>query len=218
MSLLKGVFNRWSGSDKEVPSRVLESPKDLQVGDIIKFGFAAQEGIGNKTFTVEAINTSDLGGEDKKKTFFTIESTGERFRLAVVGNGTDELLEIARQVLPDDVRQVFDVDAFINLLDPDTGVNHILERIAEPAFLNGWTAPVYRQEAGHNAYSYSGDYRDRRLPDDADEGEAFSYYFLVSDDRRFALEVQVYDGGRTNVYLITYLPVSKIEELWPAKG
>ncbi len=217
MSLLKGIFNKGRGADKNIPARSLDHPRDLQAGDIIKLGFAAQEGIGNRSFTVETVTTFDLG-ENHQKTVFTIETAGERFRMAVVRDGMDEWLEIARQVLPDDVQQVFDVEAFINLLDPDTGVNHVLERIHEPDFLTDWTAPVYRQEAGHNAYYYSDDYRDSELPHDADEGEAFSYYLLVSDDRRFALEVQVYDGGRTEVYLIVYLPVSKIEELWPAKG
>jgi hypothetical protein len=216
MSFIKGIFK---GRKKDTTApRSLDHPRDLQSGDIVKLGFAAQEGIGNRSFTVETIATCDLGGEGRKKTVFTIESAGERFRAAVVRDGVDEWLEIARQVLPDDVQQVFDVEDFINLLDPDTGVNHVLERTSELAFLAGWTAPVYRQEAGHNAYYYSGDYRDCELPHDADEGEAFSYYLLVSDDRKFALEVQVYDGGRTEVYLIVYLPVSKIEELWPVKG
>lgn len=214
MSFFKSIFGGHRTQEESSP-RSLDHPRDLQIGDIIKFGFAPQTGISNQAFTVEGINTCDLGGEDKKKIVFTIEGGGQRFRLAVVEERTGARLEIARAVLPDDVRQVFDIDAFVDLLDPDTGVNHVLERMGEPDYLVGWTAPVYRQEAGHNAYYYTGDYRHRLLPQDAEEGEAFSYYLLVSDDRRFALEAQVYEGGRTKVYLLANLAPSKAEELWP---
>ncbi len=215
MGLLKGIWGGRRGG-KEAPPRALDHPKDLKVGDIVKFGFAAQEAISNRTFKVEGITTLDLGGEAHKKTLFTIEGEGGRLRLAVVRDGRGERLELGRSVLPDDVEQTFPMEAFVDLLDPDTGVHHVLERIGEPPHLAGWAGPVYRQEAGHNAYRYAGDYRKRALPLDADTGDAFSYYLLVSDDRQFALEVQVYDGGRTEVYLLAHVALSKIEELWPA--
>ena len=215
MGIFRGIFGgRRRGKDSTV--RVLEHPRDLGVGDILKFGFASQQGISNQSFTVRDINTCDLGGEAHKKVLFSIEGAELRCRLAVVEDGAGERLEVGRTLMPDDVAQVFERDAFIDLLDSDTGVHHALERAGEPAFLAGWTACEYRQEAGHNAYVYAGNYRARPMPLDADEGDAFSYYFLMADDRQFALEVQVYDGGRTEVYLLCYLRISKIEELWPA--
>ena len=51
---------------------------------------------------------------------------------------------------------------------------------------------------------------------DLDGWEAFDYSLLVSDDRQFALQTEVYDGGRTEVFLLVYLPLDKIEELYPA--
>ena len=214
MAILKGLFR--GGNEEKDATRTLDHPKDLKPGDIVKFGFAAQDGISNQSFRVVDVNALDLGGERHKKAVFALEGPEARLRLAVVQTDQGERLEIGRSVLPEDVEQVFDVDAFIDLLDPDTGVNHVLERTGEPGHLAGWSASVYRQEAGHNAYYFRGDYRSRLLPEDADAGDAFSYYLLVSDDRKFGLEAQVYDGGRTEVFLLAYLPVSKIEELWPA--
>ncbi|VFM96362.1 MAG: hypothetical protein BECKG1743D_GA0114223_100494 [Candidatus Kentron sp. G] len=214
MSLLKSLFRGRQETGRDT-SRTLEHPKDLQLGDIIKFGFTGQQHLSNQSLRVEDINTCDLGGEQHKKTVFTLQGTGaEEIRLAVVDNGQGERIELGCPVFPEDVVRIFDQDAFIDLLDPETGVHHILERDSEPEPLTGWTASVYRQEAGHNAYYHSGDYRSRQLPD-FEQDNAFSYYFLVSDDRQFGLEVQVYDGGRTNVYLLVYLPISRIEELWP---
>nr|VFK52929.1 MAG: hypothetical protein BECKTUN1418F_GA0071002_10157 [Candidatus Kentron sp. TUN]VFK53495.1 MAG: hypothetical protein BECKTUN1418E_GA0071001_10178 [Candidatus Kentron sp. TUN] len=217
MSILKNLF-RSVRKDTEDTPRVLEHPGDLQLGDIVKFGFAGQGGISNQSLRVEDINTCDLGGEKHKKTLFTLQGTDSHMRLAVVDQGQGERVEIGTAVFPEDVERIFDMDAFIDLLDPETGVHHILERIKEPKRLTGWIGPVYRQEAGHNAYYHTGDYRYRQLPDSEEEGDAFSYYLLVSDDRQFGLEVQVYDGGRTDVYLLVYLAVSKIEELWPTAG
>jgi len=216
MGFLKGIFGGRQGGQDD-PPRSLNHPRDLRVGDIVKFGFASQEALSNRTYMVESVDTCDLGGEAHMKTLFTIEGESRRLRLAVVTDRTGDRLELGLMVLPDDVRQIFDVDAFIDLLDPETGIAHVLERIGEPQHLDGWTARIYRQEAGHNAYYHTGDYRGRALPQDADEGTAFSYYSLVSDDRQFALEVQVYDGGRTEVYLLAYFPISKIDEMWPAK-
>nr|VFJ73252.1 MAG: hypothetical protein BECKFM1743C_GA0114222_107153 [Candidatus Kentron sp. FM]VFJ77384.1 MAG: hypothetical protein BECKFM1743A_GA0114220_109801 [Candidatus Kentron sp. FM]VFK20781.1 MAG: hypothetical protein BECKFM1743B_GA0114221_107282 [Candidatus Kentron sp. FM] len=214
MSLLKSLFRSRQEAGQDT-SRVLEHPKDLQLGDIVEFGFTGQQRISNQSLRVEDIDTCDLGGEQHKKTVFTLRGTGtEEIRLAVVDNGQGERIELGCPVFPEDVARIFDQDAFIDLLDPETGVHHILERDGEPEQLAGWTASVYRQEAGHNAYYHPGDYRFRQLPD-FEEDNAFSYYFLVSDDRQFGLEVQVYDGGRTNVYLLVYLPISRIEELWP---
>nr|VFK28284.1 MAG: hypothetical protein BECKMB1821G_GA0114241_103530 [Candidatus Kentron sp. MB]VFK32521.1 MAG: hypothetical protein BECKMB1821I_GA0114274_103410 [Candidatus Kentron sp. MB]VFK75957.1 MAG: hypothetical protein BECKMB1821H_GA0114242_103710 [Candidatus Kentron sp. MB] len=215
MSILKNLF-RGVRKETEDTSRVLQHPRDLRIGDIVKFGFAAQQDISNKTFRVEGIDTCDLGGEPHKKTLFTLNGAGARIRLAVADTGQGERLEVGRAVLPEDVEQIFDMDAFLDLLDPETGVHHVLERIGEPVHLAGWVGPVYRQEAGHNAYYHAGDYRARPLPDTEDEGDAFSYYLLVSDDRKCGVEVQVYDGGRTEVYLLVYLTTTKIEELWPA--
>nr|VFJ59967.1 MAG: hypothetical protein BECKDK2373C_GA0170839_107618 [Candidatus Kentron sp. DK] len=218
MSLLKTLF-RSRNSGKKNPVRVLEHPRDLQVGDIVRFGFTAQEGIGNQSFRVEAIDTCDLGGEQHKKTLFLLRGTGFEVRLSVADNGHGqamaERIEVGRSVVPEEVAQIFDQDAFIDLLDPETGVNHLLERVGEPGHLAGWTGGVYCQEAGHNAYYHAGDYRFRQLPDSEEEAEPFSYYFLRGNDRGFGLEIQVYDGGRTDVYLLVYLSVSTIEELWP---
>nr|VFK03246.1 MAG: hypothetical protein BECKH772B_GA0070898_103392 [Candidatus Kentron sp. H]VFK03724.1 MAG: hypothetical protein BECKH772A_GA0070896_103482 [Candidatus Kentron sp. H]VFK06232.1 MAG: hypothetical protein BECKH772C_GA0070978_103361 [Candidatus Kentron sp. H] len=214
MSLLKTLF-RAVRKDGENPSRALDHPKDLQPGDIVKFGFIGPRALSNQSFRVAEINTCDLGGEQHKKTLFTLQGTDAEIRLAVVDNGRGEQIEVGRAVLPEDVERLFDRDAFIDLLDPETGVHHILERDDEPEYLAGWTGPVYRQEAGHNAYFHTGDYRSQRLPDSEEESDGFSYYFLVSDDRQFGLEAQVYDGGRTAVYLLVYLATSRIEELWP---
>ncbi len=212
MGFFKGIF----GGDEqpERPVRTLDHPKSLQIGDMLKLGFTGEEGLSAQTFTVKGIDTQDLGGEALKKALFNVEGVDGHYRMAVVKERGEEWLEVARQCYPEDVLSIFEQEAFIDLLDPETGVNHSLARIGEPAEFSGWTCAAYRQEAGHNAYFHHGDYRNRSIT--YVQGEAFSYYRLVSDERLCALEVQVYDGGRTDVWLCKLLPLHKVEELWPA--
>ena len=209
------LFGKLFGSD-EPTVRSLTTVNELEPGDFLKFGFNALEGLSNQSLSVDSVATHDLGGESKKKILFELRGSSLRLRLAQIREGRGERLEIARQIYPDDVESCFDVEAFINLLDPDTGVNHVLKRTGKLPELSGWLGKTYRQEAGHNAYLYPKDYRHKSMPADATQGSEHSYYLLVTDDRNYGLEVQVYDGGQTDVWLLVYLDPDTLEEMWPS--
>lgn len=209
MGFFKSVFGK---NEPEVTTRSLEHATDLEPKDIVKFGFSAQQILSNQSFKVRKVQTLDTGGEHKKKTLFTLEGNDKDLRLSVC----DDNIELALQIYPDDVSQMFDVDAFVEMLDSDSGVHHMLKSTATPDQFSAWVGSTYRQEAGQNAYLYNQDYRNRTMPTDGSTGHEFSYYYLITDNRQHALEVHVFDGGQTNVYLVAYLALNKIEELWPA--
>ncbi len=50
----------------------------------------------------------------------------------------------------------------------------------------------------------------------SDDEQACDYFRLTSKDKKAAIEVFVFDGGRTDVYFIKYLPLYKIEAMMPA--
>ena len=50
------------------------------------------------------------------------------------------------------------------------------------------------------------------------DAEGVDHYRLVSDDRRHAVEIQVFDSGRTDVLAVALLTPGSVEELWPAGG
>ena len=208
-------FGKVFGKESSGP-RSLTSATDLEPGDFVKFGFNALADLSNQSLSVDSVSTQDLGGEDKKKVLFELQGSSVRLRLAQVRGGQGDKLEIGRQIYPEDVEQCFKIKAFIDLLDTDTGVNHVLKRKGKPDSLSGWLGKTYRQEAGHNAYLYDADYRHKPMPDDASTGRDHSYYYLVTDDRDYALEVQVFDGGQTDVWLLVYLDLDVLEEMWPA--
>jgi len=203
-------------NDKSEPRR-LDNPRDFQLGDILKFGFMAAVGVSNGEFAVKAINTYDTTPGQKPKTVFTLEGVEGEFFLAVLAQRRREILEIGRRIFPDDVEVIFDIDAFGAVLSPGSGTQHILNRHNEPERLMGWTAAVYYQEAGIEGYFYSGDYRGNALPESGEGYTAFDHYLLVSPDRSHGLQAEVYDGGRTEVTLLCYVPVGKVEEMWPCR-
>ncbi|MDQ6963005.1 MAG: hypothetical protein Q9M28_10870 [Mariprofundaceae bacterium] len=209
MGFFKSIFSK---SEPEPTARSLDHASDLEPKDIVKFGFSAQQILSNQSFKVRKVQTLDTGGEHKKKTLFTLEGSDKDLRLSVEDNDA----ELALQIYPDDVSQIFNVDDFVEMLDPDSGVHHMLKSIGKPEDFAGWVGSTYRQESGQNAYLYNQDYRQHRMPTDGSTGHEFSYYKLITDDRKYALEVHVLDGGQTNVYLIAYLALNKIEELWPS--
>ena len=213
MKFFRPLFSGRNNDKSE--TRQLDHPRDLQPGDVLKFGFMPAIDVSNGEFAIKAINTYDTATDQKPKTVFSLEGVAGEFFLAVLEQSGREILEIGRHIFPDDVEAIFDIDAFGAVLSSEGGTQHILNRHNEPQGLMGWTAPVYYQEAGVEGYFYAGDFREKALSDSADGYTAFDYYLLVSPDRSHGIQMEVYDGGRTEVTLQCYLPVGKVEEMWP---
>ncbi len=203
------------GSDKKEPERKPEHVWDLRPGDFLKLALVAPEGLSGAELQVASVHAADFGGPHKVRRVLALEG-GDGGPYTLWRDESDKValgLEIQRPV----VEQLFDLDEFARLFDPDEPPNLTLQRQAELPQLAGWTAPVYRQEAAHQAYLQRQDPAvtavDSTLTDDAEE---FDHYRLVGDRRRFAVEVAVFDGGRTEVTLVALLPEAVIEEIWAA--
>jgi len=218
MGIFKSLFG--GGNTEDAAPRTLTHPKDLQVNDLVKFGFAAQTGISAADFKVTAVNTIHFSADQEPATIFTLEGMEDMFTLSLRNETSGTLLELGKVVLPEQIEQIFPWEQFVDIIEPDTGAHHTLERLAEPDELAGWTAQQYSQEAGggDEAYFHAGDYRERSLPEGKDECEPFDYYLMVSPDRLHALRIAVFDGGRSEATLLVYLPLNKLEEMWPASN
>jgi len=216
MGIFKSLFG--GGDTDDAAPRSLTHPKDLQVNDLVKFGFAAQTGISAADFKVTEVNTYHFSAGQEPTTVFTLDGVEGLFSLSLRNESGDTLLEVGKVVLPEHIEQIFPWEPFVDIIEPGSGAHHTLERLAEPDEFTGWTAPQYSQEAGggDEAYFHTGDYRGRSLPEGKDECEPFDYYLMVSPDRLHALRITVFDGGRSEATLLAYLPLNKLEEMWPA--
>ena len=54
------------------------------------------------------------------------------------------------------------------------------------------------------------------LDENGARGEAFESYSLINSQETLAVDIEVYDGGDTEVMLTLYRPLSDIREYWPA--
>lgn len=215
-----GLLKRFGlGKDAEQVARILEHPRDLLPGDIIRFGFSPHVELSNEGFTIDAVETLDIGGDASKLIYLKMSGPRHKIRLRIVD---EQRIEVALEVLPETLFAAFKEDDLAHVLAPDSGDQHHLKprkqhKIA-PA-LRPWVGGHYRQEAHLQAYLYADDYRDKLLPTDTDRGEiGCDYAMLMSDDREHSLEFRIYDGGRTESFLCAFLPVRKIEELWPGSS
>lgn len=212
-----GLFDRFT--EEESIARVLDHPRDLLTGDMVDFALMSQADLTNKSFQVTKIWTLDLGGDKRKRTYFQLSDAGQMIRLRVV---SDDVLELGLEVYPETLLDVFSEDDISAILDSDSGVNHQLSLNVPlsdiPKDLEGWVSKNYRQEGFELAYRYEDDYREKLLPESIDGGEeSCDFAWLFSDDRNNALEFRVFDGGRTEAHCCAYIPLRKIESLWPAK-
>ena len=201
------MLRRLFGRKEEPPPRRAAHAWELRSGDFVKFGFVAPYGLSQAELQVVSVHALDLGGPGKIRRVLGLDGGRELWR--------DErgALAVALEIQRPTVKRLFDLDEFARLFDPDEPPNLTLKRRRELPELEGWTAPVYRQEAADQGYRHEGD---PGSATDLPGGEEFDHYRLVGDRRRFAVEVAVFDGGRTDVALVALASESIVEEIWAA--
>ncbi len=210
-----GIFDRFKS--EKAQARILDHPRKLESGDIVKFGFCDLSGISNQEVIIKSILTYDVNPGSSPITACFFQNGGREYYLfSMPETSANDSFGIALKVYPEDVESLFSIDEFAYILDEDSGNQHTLDRRNKPDDFSGWTSQHYAQEAGHEGYLHQGDFRHITLPDDKDSCTPFSYYSLVSQDRKHAIQIEVYDGGRTEVFLLAYPPLRYIEEMWPS--
>ena len=211
MGFIKSIFG---GGDKSPPPQHIESPNDLKLGDIVKMEFADQAAISGQTLKVTEQIFYDISAVESCKPVSVMEGGEQRVYLSTSKVNVELPLEVAIAILPDSVDKLFSLKQFAPIFDEPDNTDHRLKLKSKLDELQGFVAQSYFQERTNEAYRSSKDCRDTTLNDS--DWTAFDYKLLVSDDRRHAIRIEVFDGGRTDVYLIAYLALHKVEDYWSA--
>jgi len=209
------MFSKWFSKEEE-KVRSLEHPRDLQVGDMLQMldSFALPSELKDQMLTVVAINSYQyeegddyefvLKGSSKASIFLTLgDEDGE--------SSANFSIKIQRQ----DVEALFGLEQFADIFEEALVT---IERQGEDETFNRWVADTYTQtEAPYVGYFYASDCRGQRISEyeEDGQGEAFTYYALESPDAMFGLEIEVWEGGETDVAVSIYRPLSDIVELFP---
>ncbi len=214
MGLFKSMFG---GGDKSPPPAPIESPKDLHIGDILKIEFAEQSLISAQTLKVSEQVFYDVSAVEDCKTVSIMSGAEQRVMLSTSSVNPDRPLEVSVGILPEKVFEIFKRKQFAAIFDEPDDTSHRLQRktkVTELNELQGFVGTSYFQERTNEAYRSKKDCRNNTLSES--DWVGFDYKLMVSDDRQHAIRIETYDGGRTDVYLIAYLKLSKVEEYFPA--
>ncbi|MDA0789175.1 MAG: hypothetical protein O2780_06915 [Proteobacteria bacterium] len=217
-SFLKGL---WSRTRKAPEVRHLDHPRSLQAGDLLKvsdsYGLPSQ--LRDQTFKVVAITTQQF--EHEFSTTFTLQSAADdRVDLTIEEDGGRETAAFTFSIKRDLVEQLFDLDEFGSIFDDESATSLRLRQTDALAELGveGLVADAYHQiSSGERGYYYQKDYRGSAPPTYEGVGEPFDYYCLISDGETHGIEIEVYEGGETDVCLTLYRDIADISELWPAE-
>ncbi|QDF74199.1 MULTISPECIES: DUF4178 domain-containing protein [Shewanella] len=213
MGFLKGLFGK-----KEAPKRQLDHPNHLQKGDIISLddSFALPEQLRGQQLRVEGVNTYEY--QRKQICEWVLKGHGSDTLCLSLDEDDETYLAFSIKLPRSQVEQIFDLDAFSEIFEEDCHAE--LEVKETPSSLTGWLSDRYHQiNFAQFGYFHRADYRGMRPPQDEGHtsGEPFESYLLLDEDETRAVEVEVYEGGDTDVSLTLYRPLSDIRQYWPAQ-
>ncbi|MGB1297625.1 MAG: hypothetical protein ACPG8A_05075 [Psychrobium sp.] len=209
-----GFFGKLFGSSSdEKPKRTLEKPEQLQVGDIITLddSFALPALLRGQSLEIKQINTYEY--EFNKSVEWVLQGSTDDILFLSVENDDVQTLVFSLKISRDIVGQIFDLDEFSQLFDePGRAVLNAKEL---PPEYSQWAGQVYRQcEFAQFGYFHDRvDYRSQRLNED--QGDSFERYSAESDDEKYGVEAEVYEGGETDVVLTVQRPITDIRQYWP---
>ncbi len=194
------------GGETETARPDIQGPGHLRKGDFVEFGFLPVPELSNRRFQVRAVNDVEYGhGTEHSLTLHdgttTIGMSGES------GDQGPELV-LSRLLSRAEVLQIFDADTFGAVFEE--GISAPLSLIARPDALAPWLDDKGYQE---NVDAVQARFRE----DGSLSWAKFDFYELEGlSDARFRVEIEVYDGGETEVYACRSFRPDAVEKYWPA--
>lgn len=216
MGFLSSLFGK-----KEAPKRVLDEPNKLLKGDMITLddSFALPPQLRGQQLKVEAIHTYEYQRSQLCE-FLLRGHSGTAIFLSCI-HEDESYLSISMKINRADVEQLFDLDAFAEIFEEPGKAT--LTTLPVPTELEAefgqWLSDEYHQvEFAGFGYFHRQDYRGLTPPQDDNgaRGDAFESYSLVNAEDTHAVDIEVYEGGETEVVLTLYRPLTDIREFWPA--
>jgi len=200
-------------SGKADAVRKLDTPNDLEVGDIIslKYRQSLPPELRESEFQVSKVGTYEYASSKSKEIVLKNESNQIIF-MSMEDNDGELSLCFAKKISRKHVTTLFDEHKFSQLWS-DNWVE--LQVNEQPEQLEGWLAECYSQTIKEQqAYYYARDALTEDL-NHAEDGEELRFHECEGDDDSFALNIETSEDGSTDVFLQVYCPVDVIAEMFP---
>ncbi|MCG8491964.1 MAG: hypothetical protein MI743_10145 [Sneathiellales bacterium] len=195
--------------------RIVESAQDLLVGDAIRLGFDPRLELSNKEFFVQSVSGLDLSASKGYERRILHLGNTEDNRELIMWSDTQsgqERLAFAYSAAQPHVEEMIQIEQFVELFNPEK--NHLVQLQANASPDNNpWLATAYTEDQSKEVYWLKGDPKSINAGDTIDSNEQPCDYFrLIDQSRTFAIEVFVFEGGKTDVYFVNFLPQFLVEE------
>ena len=211
MRFLKSLFSKQA----TIPSRVLNQPDQLLIGDIFCFGdsFALPEVMRKQQLQVNDIITIEF----KHQHYVQLVTQGSNQKLVYLSfpKNPKNLLQFSLLLSRAEVEALFDMDAFSDIFDAP-GNARLTPIAKQHAYADMLAAEYIQQDFSTSGYIHQADYRGSKPPQysDQEHGQEFEYYSLEGNEGLRKIEIFIFENGDTDVYLSNLRPASDIAELW----
>jgi hypothetical protein len=210
-----GFFQSLFGSGEPKGSaRRLSHPRDLREGDIIKFGYIEQPDLSNTEFEVSQINTY-IYGDLCYPELVLKDRSGNLVYMMVEEEDGDEYLALCKKIQKSEVSEVIgDDDVLTRILTRGTGAQ--VPVLKKPSGLEAWLVDSYTEvdDSVRGAF-VKGDAR-YLAEQDINRQEKFTSHILEDATEDYAIEIEIYSTGETEVCATVYHGIDEIEEMWPS--
>lgn len=212
MSFLKALFGASAPAENH---RRLDHPRDLQAGDIIKFGYLPQKDLSNTEFEVTMVNTY-IYGDMCYPELILKDRAGNIVYLMVEDEDGEEYLGISRKIPKSQADTLFDPSAIEQVQKKGTGGVLTLAEIPEE-YAN-WLVARYKEcDDNVKGAFVRGDVRFLPLQEIRQQ-ERFTSYILIDKEDEHAVEIERYETNELEISVTVYHEIEAIEEMWPGKA
>ena len=211
MSFFKSLFAK----KQPLPTRSLNHPSELQVGDIFSFGdsFALPQAMRKKQLEVSEINTVAF----KHEHYAQVVGRGANPQPVYISfpKNAQKFVKYSLLLTRQDVGDLFDLEDFSDIFEAP-GSARLKPVTSEHPYAGLVAAEYLQQDFMTMGYFHREDYRDRTAPQFNEEsyGREFEFYSLAGDQEQRSIEIFIFENGDTDVYLSFLRPADEITELW----
>lgn len=211
MSFFKSLFAK----KQPLPTRSLNHPSELQVGDIFSFSdsFALPQAMRKQQLEVAEINTVEF----KHEHYAQVVGQGKNPQPVYISfpKNPQKFVKYSLLLPRQDVENLFDLDDFSEIFEAP-GKAHLKPVTSEHPYADMVAEEYIQQDFMTTGYFHQEDYRASTPPQFNEEkhGREFEFYSLAGDQEQRFIDIFIFENGDTDVYLSFLRPANEISELW----
>lgn len=193
--------------------RVLSHPRDLQPGDILKFGYLSLPDVSQKSFEVIQVNTY-LYDSLFYPEFVLKDATGKLLYMMVEEEDGEEYFGLSKKIPKALMEELLSPQSTDSLCSSKKSIK--IEKI--PSELRGWVVTQYLLEDENVVGSFIKGNARTLSAQEINQGEKFTSFIFEDRSSEYAIEIEEYATHEIEFCATTYHDFDVIEELWPVKA